>query len=691
MKEHRNTGEETAVTGIYRASRHGYGFVVPEEEGAFPDLFIPPRKEHGAWNGDKVTAVTAETDETGRTAGMVTAVVERANRLVTGTLSLSGRLLFLIPDSDKLPSPIQVTGKPKRAHAGDKAAVAMVTFGGRDTLPLGTLRETFGPAGTRESSTAAILYENEIEPEFPPAALEEAERIPQTVPPEALKGRLDLREECVITIDGASSKDFDDAVSLRYDEKGRPVLGVHIADVSHYVTPGSPLDREAFERGTSVYFADRVVPMLPPSLSNGICSLNPHVDRLTLSCLMTLEKDGTVAEHTLVKSVIRSTERMTYEDCNLLLAGESPELEQRYGHILPLLKGLAQVAAVQEKRRANRGALDISSGECAIQCDSQGRPVGVQLRRQGKAEKLIEECMLCANETVAEHLARLDKPAVYRVHEKPSGSKTDLLKLMLASLDIPLKEADHGSLQKVLAQVRDTPEEMAVNTMVLRSMMKARYDERNLGHFGLAAEYYCHFTSPIRRYPDLVVHRFLKQLLAGTMTAKTEERDRAFARRAAQQSSQREIAAQTAERAIEKLYLAEYMAGRIGEAFPGVVSGISRAGLFVLLPGGVEGFLPAEVLPDDRYEYEESRLRLVGERTGRAYGIGTPLEVVCAAADPATGRIDLTLPGAEAKPVRRKEREALSRPGSDRKDGRRKKGNWPAMHVPKKRRRGRGR
>ena len=670
----------SAITGIYRASGKGYGFVVPEApDETSGDLFIPPHKAHGAWSGDRVAAVCTETDAEGRTAGKIVQILERANRRVVGTLARMGRSLYLVPDSDKLPSAIQVAGKPKGVHAGDKAAVSMVTFGGRGGTPMGTLAESFGPAGSRETSTAAILYENEIDPAFPPAVLEEADRIPDTVPPEALAGRLDLREQCIITIDGASSKDFDDAVSLSHDGQGRPVLGVHIADVSHYVTPGSFLDREAFERGTSVYFADQVVPMLPTALSNGICSLNPHVDRLALSCLMTLAEDGTVVEHTLVKSVIRSAERMTYEDCNVLLSGQDPSLAQRYAHILPLLKGLADVAAVQEKRRERRGALDLASSECFIQCDGQGHPVGVQFRQQGRAEKLIEQCMLTANETVAEHFARLHKPTIYRVHEKPTGSKTDALRLMLSPLGYPLKEADHGTLQRILKQAKGTPEELAVNTMLLRSMMKARYDVKNLGHFGLAADFYCHFTSPIRRYPDLVVHRFLTQLIEGRMTAAQEKKALAFAERAAQQSSQREIAAQTAERAIEKLYLAEYMRSHIGEIFPGVVSGGSRSGLFILLPGGVEGFLPVTVLPPDRYEYEESRLRLIGERTGAVYGVGLPMEVVCTAADPATGRIDLS-PAGSPPPAGHAPVKAAAVPKS------KKRGNRAAMHVPKQRR-----
>lgn len=303
--------------------------------------------------------------------------------------------------------------------------------------------------------------------------------------PGAAAGRRDLRGETVITIDGVSAKDLDDAVSLTRDGEGRWVLGVHIADVSHYVTDGSALDREAWERGTSVYFADRVIPMLPPELSNGICSLNPHVDRLTLSCFMTMTEDGAVVRHEITKSVICSAERMTYADCNVLLEDGDPGLTERYKHIVPMLKDMAALADKLKKQRRLRGSLDIESSEAVILCDEEGKPVGMELRRQGRAESLIEEFMLIANETVASHLNRLGKPAVYRVHEKPSEDKTERLRTMLAPFGLELRQADHFSLQKVLDAVKGKPEESAVNAILLRSLMKARYDGENLGHFGL--------------------------------------------------------------------------------------------------------------------------------------------------------------------------------------------------------------
>ena len=671
------------VTGIYQASGKGFGFLIPEEG---EDCFVPPRANGGAWNGDRVTARIVEEDpQKGRRVVKVVQVLERANQTVTGILERHDKGLWLRPDSDRLPSLIQVYTKRKRVNVGERAAVAITSFGGGKTPPMGTLRELFGPANRRESAVEAILYNHDIVRSFPPMVLEEADRMPQQVEHSALKGRLDLRRKTIITIDGAASKDFDDAVSLERDKQGRLVLGVHIADVSHYVRPGSPLDLEAFERGTSVYFADQVVPMLPVALSNGICSLNPQVDRLALSCIMAMEPDGIMAEYTIEKTVIRSTERMTYEDCNRLLAGEEGELAKRYAHILPMLREMAALAKVLERRRRGRGALDMETKESYVVCDDEGKPVAVGQRQQGESEKLIESFMLAANECVAEHLNRLQKPCVYRVHEKPSTDKSEALRTMVAPLGYDLKGTDSHALQKLLDWAKGRPEEGAVSMMVLRSLMKARYDKENLGHFGLAAPYYCHFTSPIRRYPDLMVHRILTALLDNTLD-REEKKLAAAVQRAAVQSSQRELAAQEAEREIEKRYLAEFMAGHVGETFAGVVTGVTRFGLFVTVAGGVEGLLPVEALPGGSWAYDEAHL-LLAEVNGKGrYTFGMELEVVCADANPVTGQVDFILPG--GVPVVRKElpREMPPKDKPPRKGDHRR-----AMHVPRRRKGGRGR
>ena len=652
------------MIGTYQASGRGYGFFIPDEGGE--DWFVPPHRSGTAWDGDRVKLRedTEESAEGNRKVGAVTAVLERVNKDVVGTVHKQGRELWLEPDNKRLPT-VLVLAKKGTVGNNEKAAVTVTSYGGKGTPPAGRLTETFGRAGTRQAAVDAALYRYDIWPDFPPDVQIAADKVPHVISEEMLEDRRDLRDECIITVDGASAKDLDDAVSLTRDEQGRQVLGVHIADVSHYVAAHSALDREAFERGTSVYFADRVIPMLPKELSNGICSLHPGVDRLTLSCFMTLDENAHVVKQEIVKSVIRSTERMTYTDCNKLLADGDADLAVRYGHILPMLREMAALAAKLERNRRLRGSLDLSSSEAVILCDRFGHPVGVELRKPGLSEGLIEEFMLAANETVARYLHGLQKPAVYRVHEKPTGDKTERLRAMLAPFGLDVGAADHFALQKVLKQVEGKPEEPAVNAIVLRSMMKARYDPENLGHFGLAAEYYCHFTSPIRRYPDLMVHRVLTALLAGDLHGSAEGKLRAAAEKAAVQSSQRELAAQSAEREIEKFYMAEFMADHIGEKFPAVVSGVTRYGLYASLPFGVEGLIPVESLPGFEYDYDEYRMTLTGR--GGQFAFGMPVEVVCVSADPGTGQIDFRLAGTPEGAVHRKPEKKPSAPPKQKK------------------------
>jgi ribonuclease R len=385
------------VTGRYEATGRGYGFLIPE--GGGEDFFLPPRAEAGAWNGDIVRArPDGQEAAEGRRTAAVTDIVERRNKTVTGVLYRRGREVWLAPDSDRLPSAIRVVGRRAGARGGDRAALTITSFGGRGARPMGVLNEVFGRSDSLEAISSAILFNYGISPLFSPEALREAERAPLAVPPEALGGRLDLRGKTVITIDGASAKDLDDAVSLERDESGRAVLGVHIADVSHYVPMGCALDREAWERGTSVYYADKVVPMLPPELSTGICSLSPDTDRLTLSCFMTLDEAGQVVGHTLAKSVIHSRRRMTYANCNILLSDGDPALAETYADILPMLRDMAKIAAALRKKRMLRGALDLETREVYIVCDESGAPVGVGNREQGVSESLIEES-LCFSPT----------------------------------------------------------------------------------------------------------------------------------------------------------------------------------------------------------------------------------------------------------------------------------------------------
>ena len=712
------------LRGVYQGTGRGFGFLIPDGgQSRSDDCFIPPRREGGAWDGDRVEGVPEESDpaQPGRRVARITRVLERGNPTVTGTIRKADRQVWLWPDNERLPGPIKLPGRVA-VRDGEKAAVAVSSYGSETLPPLGKLCADFGPGGTREASTAAILFDQHIDREFPPEALDEAGAISQEVDPKALKGRTDLRGETVITIDGAASKDLDDAVSLTREGENW-VLGVHIADVSAYVRPGSALDASAFARGTSVYFADQVIPMLPVALSNGICSLNPGVDRLTLSCFMTLDKTGAVVDHSICESVIRSTERMTYQDCNILLAGQGASgsgqrnagqrdgssvliaaqdsknrpccpaagydfLAEKYAHILPMLRDMAALSKKLEKRRRDRGAIDLETQESAVVCDSMGRPVGVVPHTQGESEKLIESFMLMANETVAKHLCDQKWPGVFRVHEKPSMEKAEALRAMLSPLGLTLRDTAGASFQRVLDAVKGKPQAPAVSMMVLRSMMKAKYAPEDLGHFGIGAGHYCHFTSPIRRYPDLMVHRCLHALLEG----KGNKNLAAACDRASVQSSLREVAAQTAERDIDKLYFAEYMEGHLGESFPVTVSGVTRFGLFVALPAGIEGLIPVETLPGDAYSCDENGLRLTGERTGVAYTFGMALEAVCVSADPGTGKIEFRLPGREEVPAQsRGQEKAMPNKGYKREKKSGKRSGRPAMHVPKRGRKGKRR
>ena len=652
--------EKQEWKGIYRATAKAYGFVSPEDGGG--DFFVPPGMECGAWNGDEVLCRALPDEGDGRTAVQVIRVTGRARDSVVGVLQKEHHRIWLYPSDPKLPSPILVTGGLHNAHNGDRAAVELRSFAhGRGQTPSGVLAQIFGPAGEFYSLIEAILYDYGVETEFGPAVMEQTGKIGEELTAADLEGRLDLRGKTIFTIDGASSRDFDDAVSLERDGAGNRVLGVHIAHVSHYVPLRSPLDNEAFQRGTSVYFADRVAPMLPIALSNGICSLNPGVDRLTLSCFMTLDEKGKILSHSLHKSVIRSAYRMTYEDCNRLLAGDDPQLAEQYRDLLPLLREMAALASDLTEQRRLRGSLTLESSELTVQCDENGEPVGLAMRESGRAEWLIEEFMLAANETVARHLHEAKAPGIYRIHEKPGEEKLENLRTALSPLGYRVGAGDSFALQKVVDEAHGKPEALMVNTLLLRAQKKARYDREDLGHFALAAPHYCHFTSPIRRYPDLMVHRALTALLEGD--GKTLKKLGGRVEEAARQSSVREIAAAEAEREVEKRYAARFLSAHLGESFPGAVSGVTKTGIFVLLTCGAEGRIPLESLPRDEYDYDEGRMTLRGH--SHSFSIGTPLTAVVAAADVEQGLVELALEGVEPQRSVRPMRE----PREERRNG----------------------
>lgn len=637
------------VVGQYSSSDRGFGFVIPDEDLG-GDVFIPARFTLGAMHGDRVMAKITEKQHSDdrRMEGELVRVLKRNTSTIIGRFENSRTHGFVVPDNKKYCNDIYVPGKDRaNAKEGDKVVVQIDRYGEGRRSPEGHIIAVLGNNNTKAANYSGILYDHGIVGKFPAEVMKQAREIPQQVPEKDMEGRMDLREEIIFTIDGADSKDFDDAISIRKLENGNYWLGVHIADVSHYVTEGSPLDQEAFRRGTSVYFVDQVVPMLPVELSNGICSLNPKVDRLAFSCFMEIDHQGQTLRSEIGKSVIRSCERLVYGDVSKVLARADGELEEKYRYLVPTFDLMKELSDILFAMRERRGSINFDFPEAKIIVDEQGEPVDVVLRERGESDKIIEEFMLAANECVAKFIYDHKKPCVYRVHEKPNVEKTEGFLKVARQLGIPVQtdqgELTPAALQKVLKQIQGTKEERMLSTSMLRSLMKAQYFQENLGHFGLAATYYCHFTSPIRRYPDLAVHRILNEILKGGMTEKREKQLQEFAVEASAKSSAMELNAVDAERDIEDLYKAIFMSKFVGESFEGVISSVTRFGLFVELPNTIEGLVRVEDLEDDYYEYLEEQLCLVGTRTGKRYHIGDEVRVKLTRSDLVSREIDFVL------------------------------------------------
>ena len=641
------------VTGTFLATERAFAFVAPDtdEDGAKPDdLFIPPGANGGAWHGDRVLVKMSERKNgRGQREGAVIRILQRADRELTGALVQRGNAYFVQPTSKKYPEIAIDRHHLGDAQPGDRVAVSISHYGDEKFLPQGIVEADLGEDGTMEAAIAGILHENGVYDVFPDDVLQAADAMPQEVDPSALHGRLDLRDKLIFTIDGDDAKDFDDAVSLEVLDNGHLLLGVHIADVSHYVTPGAPLDLEAFRRGTSVYYPGHVVPMLPFALSHGICSLNPHVDRLTFSALMEVDKDGRRYKARFAKSVIRSGARMTYNKVNKILAGDKA-LREEYGFLVETAERMNDLAHAMYKRRIERGALELDIPEAEIIVDADGRPTDIGWRARGESEHLIEEFMLAANEAVAEYMCKRELPTVYRVHENPDPDKLRVFAAFARPFGYridPSKPEDTFQFQTVLRGAKNDPKQRILPTLLLRSLARARYADECIGHYGLKAKFYLHFTSPIRRYPDLVAHRMLQKALTGEEFTAGDE---STCEEAASQSTTREQAADECERGIDKLYIAAYMKRFIGEEFDAEVSGVQSFGVFVALENGCEGLIRVELLAGDRYEYDEQRMTMVGRRTGKRFTIGTPIRVKLLAASEVTGQIDFA-PADGALPV----------------------------------------
>lgn len=620
------------VRGQVSAHAKGFAFVIPDEPG-LDDIFIPPGEINDAMNGDTVLVRVSSRRSGARPEGSIVRILERGMTQVVGTYTESKNFGFVIPDDKKINGDIFI---PKNASMGavegHKVVVKITEYPEGRMSAEGEVLQILGHKNDPGVDILSIIHKHQIPTDFPDEVLEQARNVPDSISEKDLENRRDLRNETIVTIDGADAKDLDDAVTVKKLPNGNYKLGVHIADVSHYVTEGSPIDREAFKRGTSVYLVDRVIPMIPHRLSNGICSLNPHVDRLTLSCEMEINDKGTVVNYEIFPSVIRSTERMTYSDVNKILVDQDEELREKYRELVPMFETMAELAAILRKKRFARGAIDFDFKEAQVLVDDEGHPVDVVIRERSVAEKLIEEFMLVANETVAEHFYWMEVPFIYRIHEDPKEDKLHNFFEFITNFGLVVHGTANSvhprALQEILDEVRGKPEEMVVSTVMLRSMQQAKYYEECLGHFGLSTRFYTHFTSPIRRYPDLIVHRLIHTyLIDGKIDPATQSKWEERLPEIASHTSKTERRAVDAERETDDLKKAEFMADKIGEEFDGIISSVTSFGLFVELPNTIEGLVHVSYMVDDYYHYDERQYAMIGERTGNVFRIGDEIRV----------------------------------------------------------------
>lgn len=638
-------------SGRIQGHPKGFAFLIPDQP-QLPDVFLSPEDLNGAMHNDRVLVrLNKAPSPNSRPEGEVVRILERANTRIVGTFERTRKFGFVIPDDKRLHRDIFVSADDANgAKDGDKVVVEITTWPEKLRNPEGRIVEVLGKAGTPGVDVLSIVRKYQLPEEFPKEVLAEAEKIPDVVTPESLENRRDLRNLKMVTIDGADAKDLDDAVSLEVLPNGHYRLGVHIADVSYYVREGSALDREAYKRATSIYLVDRVIPMLPPKLSNGICSLNPQVDRLAMSVFMEINQQGEVVHYDIFPSVINVNERMTYDNVRKILVDQDSQLMERYADLVEDFRNMEKLAMILKQKRLSRGAIDFNFPESKVLLDDQGKPVEIVVQQRSIAEMIIEEFMLCANETVAQHLYWLEAPLVYRIHEEPSWEDVEQLNEFLHNLGYHLKltvnDIHPRAFQKVINKVKDKPEEKLVNTVLLRSMKHARYAPQCLGHFGLATDYYCHFTSPIRRYPDLIVHRVLREYLENGVPSKKRLRKLEKMMPAyAEQSSLREKAAEEAERESVDLKKVEFMERHLGETFPGTISGVTSFGLFVELDNTVEGLVHVSTMTDDYYQFLENKLALIGQHTKKMYKLGDRVMVQVARVNTAERQIDFELLG----------------------------------------------
>lgn len=619
------------VAGRFQLTSKGFGFVIPDNKGDRPDVFIPPRALNGAMNNDRVLARIDNDAHGKKPEGEILRIIVHANNKVVGVFHQSGEFAFVTPDDKRIGQDVYVMKRHfNNAKDGQKVVVEITEWPQNNRKAEGKVTEVLGNLGDVGLEILSIIKQNDLPLTFPEEVLDASYKVPKTIKKSELNGRRDLRDRTVVTVDGEDAKDLDDAVYVEKLNSNEYLLGVYIADVSYYVTENSVLDREARARGTSVYLVDRVLPMLPERLSNGICSLNAGEDRLSMACEMHINGEGKVLNYEIFPAVINVRHRLSYNIVRAMLAGDA-ELCAKYKDVLPMVGKMDELREILHKKRAKRGAVDFDLPEQKVILDEKLHPIEIVQRIHGNAESIIEEFMLAANETVAQHMFNQHWPFIYRVHDIPAEEKMQDFAKLLANFNIKFKvheETKPKDIQQAVEAIASTPEERLITTVALRSMKQAVYQTENIGHFGLAAKYYTHFTSPIRRYPDLIVHRLLHRWLqAPKLPANEVEPLGDKLDMIAEHSSIRERAAADAERATVELKKCEYMADHIGEEFDGTISGVTAFGMFVELENGVEGLVHISSLMDDYYDYYEERYALVGTHSGNVYRLGDKVRI----------------------------------------------------------------
>ena len=617
-------------TAVFMANAKGFGFARLEDSND-NDIYIPPESTLNAMNKDKILVrITVPSYNGKRASGEVVKILSPAKEGFVGTFDEGRGFGFVICDDKKINDIFIPKGSTKGAVTGSKVVVNITKRPSPNKCAEGEVIEILGHKDDPGVDILSIIRQFDLPVDYPEDVYEQTENMPEEITEAEIEGREDLRNIQTVTIDGDDSKDFDDAVSLDVLENGNFLLGVHIADVSHYVTEGSPLDKEAYKRGTSVYLVDRVIPMIPHRLSNGICSLNPDTDRLTLSCIMEIDREGNVVNHKIVESVIHSNCRMTYTKVNNVIENNDPDQIKEYEEFVPMLRDMDKLRKILNNRRKLRGAVNFDFPEPKIILDSEGKVLDIKPYERNSATNLIEEFMLVCNETIAEDYYWQGIPFVFRNHDQPDEEKIEGLKKLISAFGYRIKgkgEVHPMEIQKLIEKVKDTPQEHIISRMVLRSMKQAKYQAENIGHFGLAAKFYCHFTSPIRRYPDLQIHRIIKEVIEGKLTENRIKHYDSMLSEVAYHCSTTERTSDDAERETDRLKMAQYMQEHIGEEYNGLISGVTGWGIYVELENTVEGMVPLNEIEDDFYEYEEENLRVVGRRTGKVYMLGDEVRV----------------------------------------------------------------